>query len=101
MFQFIRIEDIAYDRNDPHVVYMADTGEPRRSPMRRRAGCRRAGRARMDRIPNGRIFRFELNDDDPTQVDSLSILIDGDLGGYANAGVIHQPTTSRPRPAAS
>jgi hypothetical protein len=32
-----------------------------------------------------------LNDDDPTQVDSLSILIDADAGGYGNQGVIHQP----------
>ena len=44
VFQFIRIEDIAYDRNDSHVVYMADTGEPRAVPdattgRLRRAGC--------------------------------------------------------------
>ncbi|MDH5334574.1 MAG: hypothetical protein OEW65_11880, partial [Thermoleophilia bacterium] len=32
VFQFIRIEDIAYDRNDPRTVYMADTGEPRAVP---------------------------------------------------------------------
>ena len=31
-FQFIRIEDIAYDRDDPNVVYLADTGEPRAIP---------------------------------------------------------------------
>ena len=26
VFQFVRAEDIAYDKNDPSVVYMADTG---------------------------------------------------------------------------
>ena len=29
VFQFIRVEDLAYDRSNPHVVYFADTGEPR------------------------------------------------------------------------
>ena len=32
VFQFVRVEDIAYDRNDSHVVYFADTGEPRAIP---------------------------------------------------------------------
>jgi hypothetical protein len=32
VFQFIRVEDIAYDRNDPNVDYVADTGEPRALP---------------------------------------------------------------------
>ena len=30
--QFIRIEDIAYDRTDSNIVYFADTGEPRAIP---------------------------------------------------------------------
>ena len=97
VFQFIRIEDIAYDRNDSHIVYMADTGEPRARAWR--TGDPPALQTRLVRgssgtnglYPNGRIFRFVFNADDPTVVDSLSILIDADLGGYANAGVIHQP----------
>ena len=32
VFQFIRIEDIAYDRNSPNIVYFTDTGEPRALP---------------------------------------------------------------------
>jgi hypothetical protein len=91
VFQFIRIEDIAYDRNDPRIVYMADTGEPRAVADPATGRLRRAGGGTMGPYPNGRIFRFVLNDDDPTVVDSLSILIDADAGGYANAGVIHQP----------
>ncbi len=49
VFQFIRVEDIAYDRTTPNIVYMADTGEPRALPgpgaaymTRGPAGVRRA-----------------------------------------------------------
>ncbi len=91
VFQFIRIEDIAYDRTDSHIVYMADTGEPRAVRDATTGRLRRASGGTNGPFPNGRIFRFVLNDADPTVVDSLSILIDADLGGYANAGVIHQP----------
>ncbi len=33
IFQFIRVEDIAYDKNTPNIVYFADTGEPRALPV--------------------------------------------------------------------
>jgi hypothetical protein len=91
VFQFIRIEDIAYDRNDAHVVYMADTGEPRAVRDAATTRLRRAGGGTNGPFPNGRIFRFVLNDEDPTLVDSLSILVDADLAGYADPDVIHQP----------
>ena len=32
VFQFIRLEDLAYDRNNPRVVYVADTGRSRIVP---------------------------------------------------------------------
>jgi hypothetical protein len=93
VFQFIRVEDIAYDRNTPNVVYFADTGEPRA-----RAG---AGSAPMTRastgggpFPNGRIFKMVLNPLDETQVTSLSILVEGDPNGASSAGnvsFIHNP----------
>ena len=97
VFQFIRVEDIAYDRSNPQIVYFADTGEPRARPWQ--AGDPPALETRLVRgssstqgaFPNGRIFRMVLDDADPTQVDSLSILIDADAGGYNNQGVIHQP----------
>jgi hypothetical protein len=97
VFQFIRIEDIAYDRTDPHVVYFADTGEPRARAWQ--AGDPAAFETRLVRgasgttgqYPNGRIFRMVLDDEDPTQVTSLEILIDADSGGYNNPAVIHQP----------
>jgi hypothetical protein len=97
VFQFIRIEDLAYDRNDHHIVYFADTGEPRARAWR--TGDPAASETRLVRgasgtegpYPNGRIFKMVLDDTDPTVVDSLSILIDGDAGGYRNVGALHQP----------
>jgi hypothetical protein len=90
VFQFIRIEDIAYDRNNPRIVYFADTGEPRALP----------GSPRLTRGPsgtngpymNGRIWQLELAAD-ATGTGTLSILPGGDFdaGDYANASVPHQP----------
>jgi hypothetical protein len=93
VFQFIRVEDIATDRNNRNVVYFADTGEPRA-----RAG---AGPARMTRAStgggpysNGRVFKMVLDPNDPTKVTSLSILIEGDPNGAASVKdvrFIHNP----------
>jgi hypothetical protein len=93
VFQFIRVEDIAYDRNNPRIVYFADTGEPRANNATSAGAGRltRAGSTFQGPFPNGRIFKMVLNDDNPLVVDSLSVLIDADAGGYNNPGVIHQP----------
>jgi hypothetical protein len=91
VFQFIRLEDMAYDRNDPNVVYMADTGEPRAVADPATGRLRRAVAGTQGPYPNGRIFKLVLDEDDPTEVESLSIVIDADAGGYNNPNVIHQP----------
>jgi hypothetical protein len=93
VFQFIRVEDIAYDRNDPQVVYFADTGEPRASTATSAGAGRltRAGSTFQGPFPNGRIFKMVLDEADPLVVDELSVLIDADAGGYGNPAVIHQP----------
>lgn len=94
VFQFIRIEDIAYDRNTPNVVYFADTGEPRAIPDPTTGRLTRGPSGTEGPYPNGRIFKMVLDPDDPTVVESLSILIDGDALGAASAGVlslIHNP----------
>lgn len=93
VFQFIRVEDIAYDRNDNNVIYFADTGEPRAKPGATAAArMTREGSSFQGPFPNGRIWKMILNENDPKVVDSLSILIDADAGGYgAYAGVLHQP----------
>ncbi|HEU4942060.1 MAG TPA: hypothetical protein VFT18_02260 [Gaiellaceae bacterium] len=93
VFQFIRVEDIAYARYRHNVVYFADTGEPRAKPDST------TGRLRRDATgggpyPNGRIFKMVLDRKDPKKVESLSILIDGDVRGAAGSGaldLIHQP----------
>jgi len=91
VFQFIRIEDIAYDRNDPRTVYMADTGEPRAVPDGVTGRLRRGSSGTNGEYMNGRIWKLELGAD-PME-GTLSILpgANFDLGGYANAGVVHQP----------
>jgi hypothetical protein len=91
VFQFIRVEDIAYDRNDSNVVYFADTGEPRAIPDAATGRLRRGPSGTQGPWPNGRLFKLVLDSSDPTQVESLSILIDADTGGYGNVDVIHQP----------
>jgi hypothetical protein len=77
VFQFIRVEDIAYDPDNPRVVYFADTGNTRL--------LEDAGTGRLWRAPsgtpgtlasNGRIFRMVLNEDDPRIVDEFSIVVD-------------------------
>jgi hypothetical protein len=93
VFQFIRIEDIAYDRNDSNVVYLADTGEPRALQ-----GVN-PGPDRLIRGPsgttgpymNGRVWKMTLNPNNPLVVDRLEILIDADAGGYGNPTALHQP----------
>ena len=77
VFRFIRIEDIAYDRTNPNVVYLADSG-------------RGSGNA-----PNGRIWRMQLDPNDPKVVVDLRIMLDFDAGGPRNASVLHQPDNLR------
>src|SRR5512132_173838 len=81
VFQFVRVEDLAYDKRPGmgNVVYFADTG-------RATLGSPQPGRS-----TNGRIWKMVLDPDDPTQVDSLSILLDGDDSAVQTPGEIHQP----------
>lgn len=75
VFQFVRAEDIASDVNDPHVIYMADTGgsgvvpDPTTGRLTRGSGGISDG---------GAIFRFELDDTDPTVVTSFAKMAQGD-----------------------
>jgi hypothetical protein len=94
VFQFIRVEDIQYDRHNNNVVYFADTGEPRALPDPTTGRLRRGPSGTIGPWPNGRIFKMVLDRKDPTKVESLSILVDGDARGAAGSGavdLIHQP----------
>jgi hypothetical protein len=81
VFQFVRVEDIAYDPDSPTTVYFADTGTTR---LWEDTGSGRlirkltsADRPYYD--SDGRIFKMILNEDDPTSVDSFSIVAQGRL----------------------
>jgi hypothetical protein len=75
VFQFVRAEDIAYDVNDPHVIYMADTGGTGVVPD---ATTGRLSRGSGGISDGGAIFRFELDDNDPTVVTSFTKIAQGD-----------------------
>jgi hypothetical protein len=85
VFQFTRIEDMAYDKRPGmgNVVYMADSG---RGTAVSGTFTPRAGLS-----TNGRIWKMVLDKNDPTKVTSLTILIDGDLLPVKAPNAIHQP----------
>jgi hypothetical protein len=79
VFQFIRVEDIAYDPDNPRTVYVADTGNSR---LVEDGTTGRLYRSSSGMASNGRIFKFVLSADDPTVVDEFSILADATVVGF-------------------
>jgi hypothetical protein len=82
VFQFVRLEDIAYDkrRGMSNVVYLIDSGR----------GATSAGDNPFI-SSNGRVWKLVLDRRDPTRVESLSVLIEGDDNPVKSIGEIHQP----------
>jgi len=74
VFQFVRVEDVAYDPDDPRVVYLADTGNSNLAHPDPDTG--RLYRGSSGTSSDGRIFKLVLNEDDPTIVDEFSILVE-------------------------
>jgi hypothetical protein len=91
VFQFIRIEDIAYDRTNGKTVYFADTGEPRARPDARTTRLFRG--ATGGPYMNGRLYKLVLNSSDPLGTATLSILPGANFDdlGYSNPASPHQP----------
>lgn len=89
-FQFIRVEDIAYDPQNPRVVYFADTGERRAQPDGDFAPTLQTGRLHRGlssysgSYAAGRVFRMVLNEEDPTVVDEFSIFLEASSIGMRN-----------------
>jgi hypothetical protein len=82
VFQFFRIEDIAYDKRPgmSNIVYLADSG--RGTAVEGPTGFAST---------NGRIWRLEFTDPtDPTKA-TLSLLVEGDDNPLATLDEIHQP----------
>ncbi len=78
VFQFIRLEDLAYDKNQPNVVYIADTGRSRVVPDPATGRLVRGPSGTVGFADNGRVFKMVFDPADPTKVLSLTVLADGD-----------------------
>ncbi len=93
VFQFIRVEDTAYDKSNPRVVYLADTGERRMVPDPTTGRLKRnPSSGPFGPFPNGRVYRMEFSAENPRKVDSFSILLNADAGAPGGAlGPIFQP----------
>jgi Bacterial protein of unknown function (DUF839) len=85
VFQFVRIEDIAYDkrRGMGNVVYLVDSGRGRRPDQS------------LDtpnfKSTNGRVWKMVLDEDNPTKVTSLSVFVEGDDNPVKTVTEVHQP----------
>jgi hypothetical protein len=81
VFDFIRIEDTAYDKRPgmSNIVYLADSG-------RGTAGTAN----QLTTSTNGRIWKLELDPSDPTKA-KVSVFIQGDDNPVKTPGEIHQP----------
>jgi hypothetical protein len=82
VFQFVRIEDMAYDPDNPRVVYFTDTGTTRLQESSATGRLFRASSGGTN--TNGRVFKMVLNRHDPRIVDEFSILVDGGAIGMLN-----------------
>jgi hypothetical protein len=81
VFQFVRIEDIAYDPDSPRTVYFADTGNSRLTD----AGNGRLYRASSGGVTSlGRVFKMVFDATDPTKVDSFSVVTNAETLGMRN-----------------
>lgn len=76
VFQFVRLEDLDYDRSKPRVMYIADTGASGVVPDPNTGRMTRPGAP--GQANNGSIFRMEFNAKNPRKVDSLTLLHDAD-----------------------
>ena len=85
VFQFVRVEDIAYDKRPGmgNVVYIVDSGRGRRVDQS------------LDtpnfKSTNGRVWKMVLDKDDPTKVTSLTVFVEGDDNPVKTLNEIHQP----------
>jgi len=88
VFQFVRVEDIAYDKRPGmgNVVYIADSGRGRTDAQT------------LDtpfRSTNGRVWKMELDPTDPTKVTSLIVFAEGDDNPRQDPG--RDPPAGQPR----
>jgi hypothetical protein len=84
VFQFVRVEDIAYDKRPgmENVVYIVDSGRGRTAAQSLDANFRST---------NGRVWKMVLDKNDPTKVSSLTVFVEGDDNPVKTLGEVHQP----------
>ncbi|MET0609533.1 MAG: hypothetical protein ABW045_12335, partial [Gaiellaceae bacterium] len=84
VFQFVRVEDIAYDKRAgmDNVVYIVDSGRGRTAAQSLDTNFRST---------NGRVWRMVLDKNDPTKVTSLTVFVEGDDNPVKTLGEVHQP----------
>ena len=84
VFQFVRVEDIAYDKRPGmgNVVYIVDSGRGRTVAQSPDTAFRST---------NGRVWKMVLDPDDPTKVTSLTVFAEGDDNPVKTPTEIHQP----------
>ncbi len=81
VFNFVRVEDIAYDKRDGmgNVAYVVDSGRGT------------AGTPAQGLSTNGRVWKMVFDPADPTVVTSLSVFVEGDDNPVKTLGEVHQP----------
>lgn len=82
IFDFVRVEDIAYDKRKPNIVYFADSGRAASGP------------AAAGKSTNGRIWKMVLSESSDPNAPlnaTLSILVEGDDNATKTFREIHQP----------
>jgi hypothetical protein len=80
VFQFVRVEDIAYDKRPgmQNVVYIVDSG---RGSSGQGSGI----------STNGRVWKMVLDPSDPKNVISLTVFVEGDDSPVKTFNEVHQP----------
>jgi hypothetical protein len=85
VFQFVRVEDIAYDKRPGmgNIVYIVDSGRGRTAAQS------------LDtpnfKSTNGRVWQMVLDPTDPTVVTSLTVFVEGDDNPVKTRDEVHQP----------
>lgn len=82
VFQFVRVEDLAYDPDQPRTVYFTDTGTTRLAEDPATGRLVRLASGGAD--TNGRVFKMVLSARDPRIVDSFSVALDASSIGMRN-----------------
>lgn len=85
VFQFVRVEGIAYDKRPGmgNTVYIVDSGRGRRADQS------------LDtpnfKSTNGRVWKMVFDKNKPTVVTSLTVLVEGDDNPVKTLDEVHQP----------